>query len=461
MRMTAAPEGGRFTPASQNAVGISRLYSTRPIAAVMNPDRSLKPAVYAWILIILAQAQFRKRSVTELTQGAGFDSQVIFQIIAWFVLALIAVVLIRRKQVDWDLLRFGPLKWYTAFMLVALGSTSYSAAPALSAFRVVQHLIALVLVASMGRNLKRLHIFAMIFVGATAILIVLGAVGITFGLSWITPPSESSLWTAEPEWRFASAFGHPTTLATVAAVAIFAADDARRSMARVAVIIFNLTALGLTVSRTAIGGLIVGFTIMMAAKRRLILFACLCGALTVSVFLIPAWSGTLTSYLTRDQSTDQLTSLNGRVALYEDAWRRIQEHWLLGQGFMSNRVAILDEQADGSGTLHAHNVLLEALTGTGIIGGFLALAACIHLCILPLVILRRSDGRPPLRREAIVLASSLPPVIGACLLDAGFATTLTMLGWAFMVLAARGQEAVNACTVTQKSESYRYIVLPK
>jgi O-antigen ligase len=250
-------------------------------------------------------------------------------------------------------------------------------------------------------------------------------------------------------------------LATVAAVATFAADDARRSMTRVAAILFNLIALGLTASRTAIGGLVVGFTIMMAAKRRLILFACLCGALTVSAFLIPTWSGILTTYLARSQSAAQLTALNGRVAIYADAWQKIQEHWLLGEGFMSNRVAVLDEQADGSGTLHAHNILLEALTGTGIIGGFFALAACVHLCILPLVILRRSDGRPYLRREALILASSLPPVIGACLLDAGFATTLSMIGWAFMVLAARGQEAVNACTVTQKSESYRYFVLPK
>jgi O-antigen ligase len=189
----------------------------------------------------------------------------------------------------------------------------------------------------------------------------------------------------------------------------------------------------------------VGLTVILAFRRRVILFACVCGALTCSVFLVPTWRSLLTEYLTRNQPTEELSSLNGRVALYEDAWDRIQEHWLFGQGFVANRVAVLDEQADGSGTVHSHNLLLEALTSTGVIGAFVAVAACVHICILPFAILLRCQDRPGLRREAIILASSLPPVIGACILDAGFATAITMIAFAFIALAARGQVAMNAC----------------
>jgi len=441
--------GSRLVPSTpRDALGEC---SPRSTSGIVESRASLRPAVAVWILVILAQAQFRKRSVTELAQGTAFDSQVIFQIVVWAFLGLVAIYLIRSRRVNWQLLRYGPLKWYCGFMFVALGSSFYSPAPALSAFRVLQHLVALILVASMGVNLKRIHVFATMFVGATAILVILGALGLTFGLSWITPPSQSWLWTAEPEWRFASAFGHPTQIATLAAIAIFTADDARRRLYRVAVGGFNLAALGLTASRTALAGAFIGFAVVMAAKRRLTLFVCLCGALATGVMLSPAWSGLLTNYLSRTQTSDQLTSLNGRLVLYQDASKKIQEHWLLGEGFLANRVDVLDEQADGSGTTHAHNVMLEALTSTGVIGGLFVLAASLHICILPFEMLRRYKGRPALRREAILLAASLPPVIGGCILDAGFATTLNTIGWAFMVLAARGQMALNACEIAQKS----------
>jgi O-antigen ligase len=448
---------GRSTSAESGlALRAFHLHPTtrHPIAASLN--RSIRPAIFVWIWIVLAQAQFRKRSLTELTQGGGFDSQVLFQVVVWVFLGFLAIFLVSRGRVNWDLICRGPLKWYLGFVLIALASSLYSPAPGLSAFRAMQHLIALILVASLGRHLKQPYMFATVFLGMTAVLVILGAIGANFGLSWITPPSGSSEWSAEPEWRFGSAFGHPTQLATLAAVAVLTAIDTpllRARAARVTVIVFNMVCIILAASRTASAGLVVGFVIASAAKRRLIPLICFAGVLLSLVALVPDLHDTAFSYFNRSQSSQDLGSLNGRVALYEDAWRRIQEHWFLGQGFVANRVLILDEQSDGSGAVHSHNLLLEALTGTGVFGAFFALAACVHVCVLPIAIWFRSRGNPTLRLEAMLLASALPPVLGGCILDAGFATAVSPIAFAFIALAARGQAAMMACSVSPGESS--------
>jgi O-antigen ligase len=389
-------------------------------------------------------ANFRVRSVTELTEGHAIDAQVVFQVVSWLCFGMFAAWAVLRGRANRSLISRGPLAWYLGFIMIALLSAAYSPSPALSAFTAAQHGVALVLVISLGKRLRHLLPFVLMYILVNWLLVLLGALHINFGLSWITAPEASRIWTDEPSWRFASAFGHPSQIGIVAAAAfLMMPGRSRSSFGRAAWMTLTVLTLLLTVSRTAIAGFAVGLLLIIIMRRRIILL-CLGGWLIILAILVGPSRSVITAYITRGQSGEDMASLTGRVPIYEDAISRVEDHWAFGQGFLSTRVLLLNDQGDGNGTVHPHNLLLAALTGMGIGGAVLALGSILSLFATVIKLLRRTRDHPGIRQQALSCAASVMPLAAFCILDAGFAAKMSPFVLLYLVSAARAQDMLNS-----------------
>ena len=399
-----------------------------------------------WGLIMTTCASFRQRTISDLFESGGFDAQVKFQAISWAALGCLAVYLLAAGRADLRLPRRGPMFWYACFAATAVLSTAYSPQPAYTAYRGLQHAVAIVLVISLRENLRHVYLFIATYIGVNWVLVVLGFLGLDFGLPWITSPAENIMITAgiEGVWRFESAFGHPSVISMVAAAG--AAGLAYRSRGRQWLVAgpvvawLSLTTV-LTVSRTAIVGLVAGLAIAAAGRRVLLPCVCLAGFALPLLLMSSEVRQTSGYYLSRGQSDDNMRSLTGRIPAYREATRRIAEHWPLGGGFQAGRVNALDATGENVAVAHAHNLLLESLFSLGLMGAVFALLVLATLAATIWKIIRRNgtnSGAPCVGWE---LAAMLVPLLAFCVMDSGFVVRLNPIALLFLVIIARAQTA--------------------
>jgi hypothetical protein len=405
----------------------------------------LAPAMFVWLWILTAMASFRVRSGAELFIDGGFDWQVKFQIISWFLLGLLATWLLLSGRADLRLVASGPLLCYAVFVGAALFSVCVSQAPSLTAFRAVQHGIALVLVISLGGNLQRMIAFITVYLAINWVLLILAVTGLDFGQLWISEyVKNQSFFSGDfmQRWRFNTAYGHPSWISIIAAIgAISLAARTRGAAWQWAgpLLAFFVLSTILTVSRTAIIGLVLGLGVVAIGRRTVFLW--------LAVVLLPA-SMLLVSteiregiahYLQRGQTDEEVESLTGRAALYRVATERIHRSLPLGEGFQSGRLNPLEE---GNETMaHAHNLVLEATAGAGIVAG-IAVAMAVVLWILQLAWLLARSRHDADDSTAWELCALSVPLLLFCVLDSGFANSIHQVTFFYLVAMARTQVAV-------------------
>ena len=107
--------------------------------------------------------------------------------------------------------------------------------------------------------------------------------------------------------------------------------------------------------------------------------------------------GVTSKYLMRGETAEQLRTVTGRVDLWEAVWGEFKKSPLIGHGyFVSSKDGELDVWGWGSpNNKTAHNVLLQVLVSTGVIGAVLFLWALIQ----PMVTCSRSLRIDPQKRK--------------------------------------------------------------
>lgn len=107
--------------------------------------------------------------------------------------------------------------------------------------------------------------------------------------------------------------------------------------------------------------------------------------------------GATSKYLMRGETAEQLRTVTGRTDLWEAMWGEFKKSPLIGHGyFVSSKDGELDVWGWGSpSNKTAHNVLLQVLVSTGVIGAVLFLWALIQ----PMVTCSRSLGIDPQKRK--------------------------------------------------------------
>lgn len=132
------------------------------------------------------------------------------------------------------------------------------------------------------------------------------------------------------------------------------------------------TALALTVV-TAGGALLKFYPPRLLAALLLSLAAGICLYMVVdpSFTLHKQNLESSTDFITRGQSSKQLSGLSGRAEMWEAIWEQIEIAPLVGHGyFVTSTDGMLDVWA-GPSNHTAHNISLQVLVSTGIIGGVL------------------------------------------------------------------------------------------
>jgi O-antigen ligase len=398
-----------------------------------------------WVWILTAMASFRIRRGDELFGDGGFDTQVKFQILTWGLLGLVAVWLVVKQKAALRLLQGGPLMCYAIFVAAALFSVCVSPAPTMTAFRALQHGIALVLVISLRDNLKRMVAFIAMYIAINWLLLILAVTGLDFGQEWIAfYVRDQSFLSGDfmHRWRFTTAYGHPSWISIIAAVgAISLAARTRGHAWRTSWPLFALFILTtiLTVSRTAIFGLGVGLAIVALGRRQVFMSLVFVMLPSVMLLVSPEVRETIAHYLQRGQTADELAEFTGRAGVYQVAIDRIQHSLPFGEGFQSGRVNPLEE--DNETMAHAHNLLLEATAGTGFVGG-LAVALAIVLWVAQLHWLLMHSPSGARRDRAWELTAIAAPLLAFCVLDSGFSNCIHQVTFFYLIAMARTQTAV-------------------
>ncbi len=226
------------------------------------------------------------------------------------------------------------------------------------------------------------------------------------------------------EWTTGGAPGllHPTTAAATASLGLVLLvvmpliwKDAVALKLIVPGVLIHAAVLGMAVSRMALAmsALVVGTMLLKAATRLTLatvaIGICLAGIL-YPIFdpgfdKAAAAAGAVTGYLTRGESTEQLMSLTGRTDLWSAVWDAVPDSPIRGFGY---QVASPDGEVDvfaGPAYRTAHNVLLQVLVSTGLVGTALFIVGLVVPLRRARSYLRRDEEGRRLWRLVLVLGA--------------------------------------------------------
>lgn len=409
----------------------------RPAAS--QQDRNFRSVVLFWGMIILSFLSFRQRDAEDLMKPGGIDLQAQLQAAAWIGFALVALLLVAKRRADLRLLLHAPLTWFAMYAGLAVFSTLYSVSPPLTLFRSGQVVIVILLVISLGENLRRCYFFIAMYLAANWVLILMANTGLTLGMDWVRGPNnEFMLYDRHTlySWRFGSPLGHPSQISVVGAVgaaglmARYRGADFRRHLP---LFLFFVVTVLLTISRTAIAGMFVGALVVMAVRGRIIPYLLLSGIVIPLVILLPSMGSAIVDYGMRGQSKEEFKSLTGRSDIYKQGIERARDAIPLGEGFVAGRAKLIVQKEAGGSIVHSHNLFIESTIGMGIMG---LISSVLVLLTLGMSLCRAvkippdSSGISP-GWEPLVMSI---PMVAFCILDRGFAGSANPALFLFVVI---------------------------
>ncbi|RNC73208.1 MAG: O-antigen ligase family protein [Desulfuromonadales bacterium] len=338
--------------------------------------RSWAISLYFLVVAFTIDAMLRRRGLTD----TGMDSQTIFKLLVWGGAFLVGVM--NFAHIKRALEAASALRWMLAFALWCLFSTVYSIAPAYTfggGFAFVA-LICFVAVAVQTIGPERL---------ALSVIHACGLLTISAVILYIVMPSAAvSLLEGGSIARLAGLTGSPNNLGRAAAIALFFIYCAVRSkqvtLRRpdiIAIIIASVACLVLSWSRTSIIALVLSIGVLMVRRRVLL---SVWGAAAVSALLLVLvmadfnWD-TLVRVISRRGSLHELTTFTGRTAIWDYTWGAFLKEPLLGYGYGSTKMLLPSgfRTVFGWTTTSAHNMVLQTLVTTGLIGAVPVVAALL------------------------------------------------------------------------------------
>ncbi len=402
---------------------------------------NLRTALWVWVFALVSQMAFRQREVSELMAPGGFDMQVKFQIAAWMGLGVFAWQLIVRRVADLRLVVRSPLCWFAAYVVIAMVSTLYSTSPPLTLYRAGQLAVIIALVISLRDSLDRIHLFVFVFLALNWVLVLMANLGLDFGLGWIRGADNAFMvfdrQTTAP-WRFSSPMAHASQISIVggASAVGLAMRTTRKTLPdNLPFILFAVVTVLLTVSRTAIAAMLVGFIVVAIVRKSFIPLALLAGfALPLALIFTPV-GDKLVEYTMRGQSVEEFQSLTGRSDIYRLGIARAMESMPLGEGFCAGRAESIVEKNVGQSIVHAHNLFIESAIGMGLLGLFASLMILVALGRSLLMAIQLKPDRSGVSPGWEPLAMSIP-LVAFCILDRGFAAPAGPYVYLFVVVLA-------------------------
>ena len=387
-------------------------------------------AMLVWLFILASFLSVRERAASELLGGQGFDLQIKLQIAAWIALGFLALYLFFKQHVDLRFIGRAPLCWYCAYAIAAIVSSAYSVSPALTLFRAGQLMIVIFLVVSLRKRLDRIYVLILAFMVINWIFVLMANLRLDFGQAWIRGPENSFLLfdrgTSEP-WRFSSPIAHASQVSIVGAagaVGLAMRTNKKSLKDNLPIILFFALTVVLTVSRTAIAAMFLGFFIVLVVRRRAVPALLLAGFLLPLMMVFTPVGEKVVNFGMRGQSAEEFKSLTGRSDIYRFGVSRALDSMPLGEGFVAGRAKAIVAKDKGRSIVHSHNLFIESAVGMGVLGIALALMVLASLARALILATRHSRGPRGVSPgwEPVVMSI---PILSFCILDRGFASPVS------------------------------------
>jgi O-antigen ligase len=329
------------------------------------------------LITFTIDATFRRRADVA---SAGMDAQTAAKIVVWG--GGLIIGLMNWSRLKRALQRSVPLRLMLAFAVWSLLSTLWSITPAYTfggGFGMMA-LVCFVAVAVEGIGLEKLtlpiiYACGMLTLSAIALYIVMPSMAVALLEGGTTP-------------RLAGLTGSPNNLGRTSAIALFfiffAVRNKQVSPWRADIVGIALSALAclyLSWSRTALIAVMVAISLVLLRKRLLLLLWGAVAAFTALLLLLLAntnWDH-LVRMVSRHGSIQELTTLTGRTAIWDFVWGSFLRQPLMGYGYGSTKLLIPMgfRTVYGWTTTSAHNMFLQSLVTTGMVGFLLVVALVV------------------------------------------------------------------------------------
>lgn len=352
------------------------------------PERTISATTF---LVLVADTKFRFRDSSASLRGE-VDGQVLLELALYAVAAMIAVVVTIRKSVrtlpptGMEMLLFGSVG-------VALVSAAWSSTPIFTIVRGTQLLIVYTLGRTLLLSLGPERTLRAIGGAVLVYVLVCSTIAVLFPWTVITMEdlAEFNRFSWFGVWPTQAA--RYVALATILLVTGLLFRGGRERSRRLGLPAWLwIGPLGvllvLTYSRTALAACALALGALVAVKyfriwRATALIAVAVAAVLVFVNSAETFaklldqgaqsSNPLAGVIFRGQSAAQISSLSGRIGLWEGVWKLFLERPWLGYGYQGSRAFLL-AVAPWAG--HAHNALAQASLDLGIAG---TVPVCIAL----------------------------------------------------------------------------------
>lgn len=370
--------------------------------------------ILVWVVATLSLGSYRGRHPSELFAAGGLDWEIMLQVGVWAGLGLFAVYLVLQGRVNFRILRRGPLGWYALFVVFGLASAAVAAIPQYSLFRGAQLAIALLLVLAADLKHDDLYLAATFFI----------LLGIAV---WVPNVLSSGLDVGSGLPRLGTRMGHASLIGTAGAAgaAGLYARWSHRGLSGWGYFGLLILVLGTlaSISRTAIAALVLSVLITSLLTRRLAVPVALV-SLGFLILTAELYTGSVSSFLSRGQTTFEMRTLTDRTVVWAAALDRIQEGHLVGEGLGATR---WQPSTSTLGLGHTHNAFLEAMIALGAVGGLLVLLILMSWLARQFWPRRLHHGHWCFHIVDTENVAIFIPLAAFCIMDLGFTATIDQL----------------------------------
>ena len=349
--------------------------------------------------------------------AGSFDSQVAVRLIAYSLAALSVLFALGRRKLH---LNMGIVAWALVPMFIAV-TALYAPEPLFALTAGLGHL-ALLLFAwqVVNRHGQRRAVLGIIIAGTIVC-------ALSIFVFYVFPDLGRSTFdalSADPGDRMRGVTAQPNSLGSISALTAmlavmhFPMFTGRQRMLAAAAIFIGGFCIIFSDSRTSILACILclGMWWLCRTNAALNLFSVV--GVGLLACLIIAFVPDVAAYLSRGGArSDDLTSFNGRWAIWNVAWEHIQASPLLGQGYGASRSFLPTDDRLFAAAVNSHNVYLEMLfSGGAVLLGLYLLG--ISISVIRSAMQRRTEALVALVFFLIVGAGEATPYAGLPLFPA-------------------------------------------
>lgn len=138
------------------------------------------------------------------------------------------------------------------------------------------------------------------------------------------------------------------------------------------ILVVSLLSMVLAQSRSPILGFLVAVVVVLVASRRYWLLLVVSGL--VSGVLLSPYGLTIYEFLRRGQTDETITTLSGRTTYWGESFQALQGNWLNGYGANVGGRYVLQTALGEEEVSTTHNMYVETLVDTGVVGLILLVA---------------------------------------------------------------------------------------